>query len=390
MTQRRKNIVLLGATGSIGENTLKVLRAYPDRLRLLGIAGKRQFGPLAAIAREFEVPHACLFDADACQQAQEAGAFPEGTRLVSGMEGLTEVACLDEADLVVMAVVGCTALEPALAALEKGVSLALANKELLVMAGKFVTEAARRNGAELLPVDSEHNAIYQCLHGNPHEGLDRIILTASGGMFRDKTLAEMAEAKPEQALQNPNWDMGPKVTVDSSTMANKGLELIEAHWLFGLPSARIDVVVHPQSIVHSMVQFLDGAILAQLSPPSMTFAVQHALFHPERLNGVQPTLDFNQTFQLDFRPPDLTRFPCLRLAREALEAGGCAPAVFNAANEIAVDAFLDNRLPYLAIPRCIEQVLGEFRGTEPTALGAVLKADAEARALARESLHQLV
>ncbi|MGF1448247.1 MAG: 1-deoxy-D-xylulose-5-phosphate reductoisomerase [Opitutales bacterium] len=389
MSLRPKNLVLLGATGSIGESTLKVLRAYPDRLRLLGIAGRRQVEPLAAIAKEFAVPHVCLFEEEACQRAEDAKAFPEGTRLSCGLDGLIDLATLDGADLVLNAVVGTTALKPAMAALEKGISLALANKEILVLAGAFVTAAARRNGVELLPVDSEHNAIFQCLHGNPRAGLDRIILTASGGMFRDKTLAEMAEAKPEQALQNPNWSMGPKVTVDSSTMANKGLELIEARWLFDVPSARIDVVVHPQSIVHSMVQFLDGAILAQLSPPSMTFAVQHALFHPERLNGVHPTLDFKETLNLDFRPPDLERFPCLRLAREALEAGGCAPAVFNAANEIAVEAFLNHQLPYLAIARCIEHTLAEINPAEPQALADVLAADTQARACATESLTQL-
>jgi 1-deoxy-D-xylulose-5-phosphate reductoisomerase len=389
MPPRKKKIVLLGATGSIGESTLRILRAHPDRLELLGIAGKRNAAALDAIAREFSVPHVCLFDEDACEQARAGTSLTRHANLTCGIAGLTELATLPEADLVVVAVVGTTALLPALAALEAGTDIALASKEILVLAGAFVTAAAAKSGAALLPVDSEHNAIFQCLHGNDPDGLDRVILTASGGMFRDLSREEMAHVTPAQAQQNPNWSMGPKVTVDSATMANKGLELIEAHWLFGLPSSHIDVVVHPQSIVHSMVQYKDGAILAQLSPPSMTFAIQHALFYPDRLNGVHESLDFSHCLQLDFRPPDLARFPCLRLAREALEAGGCAPAVFNAANEIAVEAFLNNQLPYLAIARVIEHSLTALPFGEPACLSDVLDADAAARQGALDYLQKL-
>jgi 1-deoxy-D-xylulose-5-phosphate reductoisomerase len=373
-----KRLVLLGATGSIGENTLKVLRGHPDRLELVAVASHTRSRELDAIAREFNVPHVGIYDEAAARAARAEGLFA-GRTLHAGRAGLEELACLPEADMVVAAVVGTLGLRPTLAAIAAGKDIALANKEILVLAGKFVMAAARARGVAVVPLDSEHNAVFQCLDGARREDVAKLLLTASGGPFRDYTRAEMAAVTPAAALRHPNWAMGPKVTIDSSTMANKGLEIIEAHWLFGLPAARIEVVVHPQSIVHSMVQFVDGSILAQLSPPSMTFPIQHSLLYPARAAGVSPTLDFSQLLRLDFHPPDLDRFPCLALARAALEAEGIAPAVFNAANEVAVAAFLDGRLPYLAIPQIIAETLAALPPRDPQDLDDVLAADAEAR-----------
>ena len=288
-----------------------------------------------------------------------------------------------------VAVVGTTGLEPALAALAAGKELALASKEILVLAGKFVMAAARSHGAALLPVDSEHNAVFQCLEGHPTAGVRRILLTASGGAFRDWPAERLAQASPADALRHPNWSMGPKITVDSATLANKGMELIEAQWLFGLRPDQCAAVVHPQSIVHCLVEFNDGAILAQLCPPSMTFPIQHALLYPERAPGVDPALDFTKLVSLEFRPVDEVRFPMLRLAREAMEAGGIAPAVFNAANEVAVKAFLDGTIPFLAISTLVDQCLVETPNFEPADLPAVIASDAQARLTAARQVQKL-
>jgi 1-deoxy-D-xylulose-5-phosphate reductoisomerase len=382
---RPKRLVLLGATGSIGESTLKVVRKHPDRLQIVAIAGRARCHELDAIAREFHVAHVGVFDEAAAKAARKAGLF-KGCTVHVGPKGLEELARLPEGDMVVAAVVGTLGLKPTLAAIEAGKDIALANKEILVLAGRFVMEAARARGVTVVPLDSEHNAVFQCLDGERPEDVAKLLLTASGGPFRDYTLAQMAAVEPAAALRHPNWDMGPKVTIDSSTMANKGLEVIEAHWLFGLPAERIQVVVHPQSIVHSMVQFVDGSILAQLSPPSMTFPIQHSLLYPERAAGVNATLDFSQLLRLDFHPPDLGRFPCLRLAYAALRAEGAAPAAFNAANEIAVAAFLEGRLNYLDIPRVIEATLSGLPAAAPRDLDEVLAADAAARRRATDWL----
>jgi 1-deoxy-D-xylulose-5-phosphate reductoisomerase len=381
-----KNIVLLGATGSIGESTLKVVRKHPARLRIAALAANSRYEPLAAIAREFGTREIALFDRAAAAAARASGLFPEGTRIREGLEGLVELATLEAADTVVMAVVGTLGLHPALAALRAKKALALASKEILVLAGKFVMAEAARLGVPVLPLDSEHNAIFQCLHAEPRRLVDRLILTASGGPFRDSTPEAMRTVTPAQALRHPNWDMGPKVTIDSATMANKGLELIEARWLFDIPQERIDIVVHPQSIIHSMVRFVDGSVLAQLAPPSMTFPIQHSLLYPDRASGVAPPLDFTRALQLDIRPPDYAKFPCLRLAREASAAAGVAPAVFNAANEIAVAAFLAGRLPFSGIPALIERALAAVPNREPQTLDDVLDADAVARQHAKEML----
>ncbi len=382
-----KRVVLLGATGSVGENTLRVIAAHPDKLQLVGVAARQNHARLAQIARDFRVPHVAVFDDDAYAAARaSSSAFPPGTRLHGGLSGLVALAQLPEADLVLVAVVGTTGLEPALAAIAAGKDLALASKEILVVAGKFVMAAARQHHVKLLPVDSEHNAVFQCLEGHPQAGVRRIVLTASGGAFRDWSADRLAHVAPADALKHPNWSMGPKITVDSATLANKGLELIEAQWLFDLRPEQCTAILHPQSIVHCLVEFTDGTMLAQLCPPSMTFPIQHALLHPARATGVDASLDFTKLLGLEFRPVDERRFPCLRYARQSMAAGGVAPAVFNAANEIAVAAFLAEKIPFLAIPSVIEHTLSHLDNFEPDSLAAVLTADTAARRTASAAL----
>lgn len=380
----KKRVVLLGATGSIGESTLRVIAAQSDRLELVGIAAGANHTRLAEIARQFGVRHIGLHEPTAMAAACSSPAFPAGTRFYGGSDGLSQLATLPEADVVLVAVVGTTALAPTLAAIAAKKTIALASKEILVLAGKFVMAAARASGSRLLPVDSEHNAVFQCLEGHRVADVRRLILTASGGAFRDWPMEKLAHVTPADALKHPNWAMGPKITVDSATLANKGLELIEAQWLFGLRAEQCQAVLHAQSIMHCLVEFTDGSLLAQLCPPSMTFPIQHALLHPERAPaGTDAALPLDRIFALDFRPVDETRYPCLRLAREAMAASGTAPAVFNAANEVAVAAFLQNRVPYLAIPRIIEHTLAATKLIEPSTLDQVLAVDAEARRVAQ-------
>ena len=385
----RKRVVLLGATGSIGENALRVIAAHPDKLELVGIAARTNWEKLATLAAEFRVRHVGLFEESARATAQASGAFAPGTQLYGGLAGLVELAQLPEADTVLVAVVGTTGLEPALAAINAGKNLALASKEILVLAGKFIMAAARQRHAKLLPVDSEHNAVFQCIEGHSTASVSRIVLTASGGAFRDWPVERLAHATVADALKHPNWSMGPKITVDSATLANKGLELIEAQWLFGLRAEQCQAVLHPQSIVHCLVEFADGAMLAQLCPPSMTFPIQHALLHPTRAPGVEAPLDLAKLLSLEFRPVEESRFPMLRLAKQVMHAGGVAPAVYNAANEIAVAAFLDGRVPFLAIPRIVEQTLENISNFEPNALADVLSVDADARRTALACLGAL-
>ena len=379
-----KKFVLLGATGSIGENTLRVLRKHPDKLQLVGISARQQVGKLAEIAHEFSVPHACLENPD-----KRDDSFPKGTELLVGKEGIETLAALPEADIVVVAVVGAAGLLPTLSAVKAGKNIVLANKEALVVGGELVTQAATRYGATIIPADSEHNAVFQCLHGQPENSLDSIILTASGGPFRDLPIEEFKNVTLEQALNHPNWSMGKKITIDSATMANKGLELIEARWLFDLPPEKLEVAIHPPSLVHAIVRFVDGCCLAQLSPPSMTFALQNALLHPERAPGVEPSLDFSQPLDLSFSPPCYDKFPCLRFAKDALAHGGTAPLVFNAANEIAVEAFLRNRIGFLQISDIIDHSLNTSSNKQTGSLDELLELDAEVRQLASARIEQL-
>jgi 1-deoxy-D-xylulose-5-phosphate reductoisomerase len=375
----RKRVVLLGATGSIGRSALRVIASHKDRLELVGIAARSDWRQLADIAREYSVRDVAIYDSSAYTEAKRSGSFHMSTRLLEGPAGLAELAALPSADVVLVAVVGTAGLEPALAAVAAGKNLALASKEILVLAGKFVMEAVRLSGTRILPVDSEHNAVFQCVEGHSSAGVRRIVLTASGGAFRDWPVERLAEATPSDALKHPNWAMGPKITVDSATLANKGLELMEAQWLFGLRPDQCTAVMHPQSLVHCLVEFNDGAMLAQLSPSSMTFPIQHALLYPDRVEGVEPPIDFTRLVQLDFRPVDEDRYPMIRLAKESMKAGGIAPAVFNAANEVAVEAFLSGRIPFLAIPRIVGQALDRTANFEPTGVSGVLAADREAR-----------
>jgi 1-deoxy-D-xylulose-5-phosphate reductoisomerase len=386
---KKKRVALLGATGSIGESTLKVIAAHGDRLELASVAARSDWRKLAAIARKFGVRRVGIHDGAAFAAARQSGEFLPGTEFHGGPSGLAALAAMPDADVVLVAVVGTAGLEPALAALAAGKDLALASKEILVLAGRFVMAAARAHGARLLPVDSEHNAVSQCLEGHPASAVRRILLTASGGAFRDWPAARLEHATPADALRHPNWAMGPKITVDSATLANKGLELIEAQWLFGLRPDQCGAVLHPQSIVHCLVEFSDGAMLAQLCPPSMTFPIQHALLHPDRPAGVSAPLDFSRLVSLEFRPVDEERFPMLGLARRVMEAGGAAPAVFNAANEVAVAAFLESRIPFLAISRIVEQTVALVPNFEPGGLDAVLEADAEARRVAESEISSL-
>jgi 1-deoxy-D-xylulose-5-phosphate reductoisomerase len=384
----RKRVVLLGATGSIGENALRVIAAHADKLELVGIASGANHQRLAEIAREYKVSEVAIFDASAFAAAQQAANFPPGTRLHAGAAGLVTLATLPECDMVLVAVVGTAGLDPTLAAIAAGKSVALASKEVLVLAGKFVMAAAQRHHVKLLPVDSEHNAVFQCIEGHPHSGLRRIVLTASGGAFRDASPEQLKCVRPADALKHPNWAMGSKITIDSATLANKGLELIEAQWLFGLRADQCTAVLHLQSIVHCVVEFNDGSMLAQLAPPSMTFPIQHALLYPARASGVETPLDFSKPLGLDFRPIDEVRYPCLRLAKQTMVAGGVAPAVFNAANEIAVAAFLTEKIPFLAIPAVVDHTLQHIDNFEPASISEVLSADSEARRVATAALNQ--
>jgi len=379
-----RNVVLLGATGSIGESTLRVIRKHQDRLKLIGISAHQQGEKLCQIAHEFRVKNVHLGHE---QDIRED--LPAETNFSTGPDGLNELAALEQADLVVVAVVGAAGLAPTLAALEAGKDVVLANKESLVVGGQLVMETARRTGAKILPADSEHNGVFQCLHGQPEKSLDSIILTASGGPFRDFSLEQLSSVTPEQALKHPNWSMGPKITVDSATMANKGLELIEAHWLFGLPAERLKVVIHPPSLVHAIVQFKDGCTLAQMSPPSMTFALQNALLFPDRMEGVEQGLDFSQPLELSFSPPSPDKYPCLKLAQDCLAKGGTAPLVFNAANEVAVAAFLRNQIGFTEISDIIENTLNTADFPHASSLENLLTFDQEIRLQASAILQKL-
>ena len=384
-----KKLSILGATGSIGDNTLDVVRANPDRLEVVGIAGKRNFEKLAKIAKEFDVKYVAIYDEDAYANAKSSGLFDNSIKLFCGEEGLTTIATLSEIDTVVAAVVGTTALKPTLAAIQANKDIALANKELLVMAGKFVMGSAKEKNVQMLPLDSEHNAIFQCLVGERQDDIKKLLITASGGMFKDYTLEQMKQIKPEQALKHPNWNMGPKVTIDSSTLANKGLEVIEAKWLFDVSPEQIQVVVQRQSIVHSMVQFRDGSIKAHFSPPSMTFAISHSLLYGKRGLPAVETIDFTKPMTLDFAPPDTTRFPCLAHAFAALRAGGTATTCFNASNEVAVADFIKGRLPWLEIATVVGKTLECTEHVDPKTLDDVLQADALARRNAAEIIEKL-
>jgi 1-deoxy-D-xylulose-5-phosphate reductoisomerase len=387
-----QNITILGATGTIGVSTLDVIARHPERFRAYALTANSRFEPLLEQCRQFHPRYAVLLDSSAAGQL-EAGLRQAGleTEVLCGIEALEQVSSLPEVDAVMAAIVGAAGLRPSLAAATAGKRVLLANKETLVMCGSLFMEAVRHNGATLLPIDSEHNAIFQCLPRNfsggfAANGVTRILLTASGGPFRKLSLEDMRRVTPQQALNHPNWVMGPKITIDSATLMNKGLEVIEAHWLFDASPEQIEVVIHPQSVIHSMVQYADGSVLAELGNPDMRTPIAHALGWPDRIeSGVAP-LDVFAAARLDFERPDTTRFPCLRLAFEALSTGGSAPAVLNAANEVAVQAFLGNKIIFPDIPRLIEAVLDEVGAHPIEQLEDVVQADTNARTSAENWL----
>jgi 1-deoxy-D-xylulose-5-phosphate reductoisomerase len=376
-----KRVAILGSTGSIGTSALAVIDAYPERLRVVGLAAGRSAEALSAQIQRYRPAVAAIGELSAVRAV--AGAAPEGTRVMGGAAGLIEVATHPDVDILLCASSGTTALEAVLAAIDAGKTIALANKEVLVMAGELVTTAARARGVALLPVDSEHNAIHQCLHGRGKGEVQKLVLTASGGPFRGWPAERLLTARPEDALRHPTWQMGRKITIDSATLMNKGLEVIEAHWLFDVPASRIDVVVHPQSIVHSLVELTDGSIIAQLGVTDMRLPIQYAFSYPDRWGALLPPLDLTRCGVLEFQQPDVERFPCLRLAYDALIAGGTMPVVLNAANEIAVDAFLAGRLSFPAIAQVIEQTLSAHDVQRTDSLASVRESDRWAREYSR-------
>ena len=370
-------IAILGSTGSIGTSALAVVDAYRDRLSVTALAASTSVEALAGQVARYRPALAAIAE-EACAGALRERA-PRETAVVTGARGLIEVATHPDVDLLLCASSGTAALEAVLAGIDAGKTIAIANKEVLVMAGALVTRAARRRGVALLPVDSEHNAIHQCLHGRTAGEIRRLVLTASGGPFREWPAGRLAGVTPEMALRHPTWQMGRKITIDSATLMNKGLEVIEAHWLFDVPPDRIDVLVHPQSIVHSMVELTDGSTIAQLGVTDMRLPIQYAFSHPERWGAMLPPLDLTQCGALEFLAPDLDRFPCLGLAYHALRTGGTMPIVLNAANEVAVEAFLAGRLPFPAIAQVIERTMAAHDVHEADTLEGVRAVDRWAR-----------
>ena len=381
----RRRVAILGSTGSIGVQALDLLERLGDRFEVVALAAGSNAGLLSRQVLRHRPSLAAVAD-PAGRPALEAAARETGCRILAGEEGLLAVAGHPDADVVLAAIVGAAGLRPTWHALEAGRTVALANKESLVMAGALMRDTAAAAGAAIIPVDSEHSAVHQCLRGERVEEVERILLTASGGPFRTRPLASLPTATPQEALRHPVWDMGRKISVDSATLMNKGLEVIEAHWLFGLPLERIDVVIHPQGIVHSMVEMRDGSMLAQLGTADMRGPIQYALGAPERQRGPVPRLDLLAGPALEFLPVEAERYPCLGLARAAFRAGGSATIALNAANEIAVGAFLAGRLPFTGIARLVEEVLARHRPAAVPALDDVLDCDQTARRAAEEIL----
>jgi len=387
---KRQSITVLGSTGSIGKSTLDVIARHPERYQVFALTAAQQDELLFEQCRQFNPQFAVMMDEGAAARlAQKIKSAGLKTETLCGIEALEQVSSAPEVDAVMAAIVGAAGLRPTLAAARAGKRILLANKETLVMAGRIFMDAVKQSGSALLPIDSEHNAIFQAL---PHQysgdlsagGVSKILLTASGGPFRNTPLSELKQVTPEQACAHPNWSMGRKISVDSATMMNKGLEVIEAHWLFNAPADSIQVVVHPQSVIHSMVQYVDGSVLAQLGNPDMRTPIAYGLAYPERIDAGVAPLDLFKIARLDFVEPDFQRFPCLALAYRALRAGGTAPALMNAANEVAVEAFLNQRIAFLDIPRLIADVLDKVASHEVTVLEDVLQADERSRRVAND------
>jgi len=381
-------VTILGATGSIGMSTLDVISRHPDKYRVIALTANSQLERLVALCRDFKPQYAVLVDSNA---AEKAGSLMKeanlNTQVLSGIEGLETVVALEDVQQVMAAIVGAAGLRPALAAARAGKRILLANKEALVMSGKIFMDEVRANNAELLPIDSEHNAIFQSMPPNYLNGLEKvgvkkILLTASGGPFRDADISSLEKVTPEQACDHPNWKMGKKISVDSATMMNKGLEVIEACWLFGTSPDHIQVVIHPQSIIHSMVAYDDGSVMAQMGNPDMRTPIAHSMAWPERMKSGVADLDLFEVSRLDFERPDMNRFPCLQLAYDAINQGGTAPAILNAANEVAVQAFLDKSISFTEISGIIARTLDQVANEDATTLAVVLDADSSARKVA--------
>lgn len=385
MGTQRKKISILGSTGSIGTQTLDVVADHMDRFEVRELVAGSNWKLLAEQARQFH-PELVVIGSEEAYSPLRESLEGTGIRVLSGPEAIVEAATLPEVDMVVAAMVGYSGLLPTLRAVEAGKTIALANKETLVAGGELITGAARKSGSMILPVDSEHSAIFQCLAGEAPESVEKILLTASGGPFRRHTKEQLEEVTAADALRHPNWDMGAKVTIDSASMMNKGFEMIEARWLFGVPPERIEVVVHPQSIVHSMVQFRDGSVKAQLGLPDMHLPISHALSWPERLPGAEKPLSLHDYTRLEFEAPDFERFPLLGYAFEAIATGGTAPCVLNAANEIAVAAFLKGRLKFTDMPRLVRRVMDDLPPIKAEDLAVIEATDHEARTLAHRLL----
>ena len=391
MAEFRK-LAILGSTGSIGRQTLSVVEAMPERFGVVAMAAGSNLDELVGQIERHKPEVVSVGDSvkvDELAGRLKAKGISPLPAIHHGREGMLAVGTHAAADIVVSAAVGVVGLEATYEAVKLGKIIALSNKEVLVAAGELVMAAAKKAGRELLPVDSEHNAVHQCLRGGEHREVLRLVLTASGGPFRKSPLASMANVTPEQALAHPNWKMGSRITIDSATMMNKGFEVIEARWLFGMRPDQIDVVIHPQSTIHSMVEFVDGSVLAQLGPTDMRMPIQYALTYPERVASNQVALNWSKLRRLDFARVSTRRFPCLRLAREAMKKGGAMPCALNAADEVAVAAFLERRLPFLGIPEVIERVLGRMPRVRFEKMDDVLTADLEARRMAREEVERL-
>ncbi len=371
-----ENIVILGSTGSIGTQTLEVVRAYSDRLKVVGLAANKSVEKIEAQIREFHPSYVVMYDEKAALDLKER-VKDTGVKVLSGMDGLTEIASMDGFDTLVTAFVGMIGIRPTIAGIKAGKNIALANKETLVTAGHIIIPLAKENGVSILPVDSEHSAIFQSLQGSPRKSLSRIWLTCSGGPFRGKTKDELKDIRPEDALKHPNWSMGRKITIDSATLVNKGLEVMEAKWLFDTDYKDINVLVHPQSIIHSMVEFSDGAVIGELGLPDMKLPIQYALFYPDRLPMDTPKADFYEIANLTFEKPDTETFKGLSLALDAAREGGSMPTVFNAANEKAVSLFLNGRISFLGIADTIEKSMAAHRTIKDPSVDDILAAEKE-------------
>jgi 1-deoxy-D-xylulose-5-phosphate reductoisomerase len=384
-----RRLAILGSTGSIGQSALAVVDAHPSRLAVVALAAGDNAELLAEQVRRYRPRAVAMATPDAVDRLKAAGGADPAVALACGAEGLMAVATCPEADIVICASSGTAALEAVIAAIDAGKTIAIANKEILVMAGALVTEAARRKGVAILPIDSEHNAVHQCLHGRQRSEIRRLILTASGGPFRLFTSEELERVNPDQALRHPTWRMGRKITIDSATLMNKGLEVIEAHWLFDVSADQVDVVIHPQSIVHSLVELGDGSVIAQLGVTDMRLPIQYACSYPERWDALLPSLDLTRAGALEFFPPAHDRFPCLSLAYKALRTGGTLPVVLNAANEVAVEAFLDGKLSFRSIPAVIEGTMNGHSVEHVESVETVRRVDSWARRYARQRAGEL-